>query len=116
MTFSSDDEQALDIICSPTAVKVCLVRERLLGSHATRQGESGNSSNIIRDVMSGANFWPSQEGAHEPSKRMLLGELDLRKSLGIDIENGHDAFPLGAFPDTFVSQRSLVIVKNVNSS
>ncbi|KAI0783856.1 hypothetical protein BC629DRAFT_1593993 [Irpex lacteus] len=81
VTFSSDDQQALDVISSPTAVKVALVRERLIGLVATRPG-AGNSANVVREVMGTANFWPSEGGAaEEPNKRTLQGELDVRKAL-----------------------------------
>ncbi|KAI0342666.1 hypothetical protein BDW22DRAFT_1357119 [Trametopsis cervina] len=80
-TFSADDEQALDVISSPTAVKVCLVRERLIGSVATRPGGQ-SSANTIREVMGVASFWPSQDGAQgAPNTRTLQGELDVRKAL-----------------------------------
>ncbi|KAI0091104.1 hypothetical protein BDY19DRAFT_1067684 [Irpex rosettiformis] len=81
-TFNSDDQQALDLICSPTAVKMALVRERLIGLVATRPG-TGSSANVVREVMCTANFWPTEEGdsaAREPLKRTLRGELDIRKA------------------------------------
>lgn len=31
--------------------------------------------------MTGAAFWPSLEGAQEPGKRVLQGELELKKAL-----------------------------------
>lgn len=81
VTFSSDDQQALDLICSPTAVKVALVRERLIGLVATRPG-TGSSANVVREVMATANFWPSENGGAPPHplRRVLHGELDVRKT------------------------------------
>lgn len=81
MTFSSSDEQALDLLCSPSAVRLQLVRERLLGSQATQEGASGQSSNTFREPVAGAYFWPSQDGAVEHGKRQLQGEIDIKKSL-----------------------------------
>ncbi|KAI0696900.1 hypothetical protein BC835DRAFT_1271093 [Cytidiella melzeri] len=80
VSFSSDDQQALDLLCTPTAVKVVLVRERLIGAVATRQA-AGNSSNVVREVMGTAGFWPSPEGSSEPLKRRLQGELEIKKTL-----------------------------------
>ncbi|EKM58518.1 uncharacterized protein PHACADRAFT_252915 [Phanerochaete carnosa HHB-10118-sp] len=81
MTFSSSDEQALDLLCSPSAIRLQLMRERLLGSQATQKGASGQSSNTFREPMAGAYFWPSQDGTVEQGKRQLQGEIDVKKNL-----------------------------------
>lgn len=81
LTFSSADEQALDLLSSAGAIRFHLFRERLIGSHAIKEGAVGQSNNTFREVMSSAVFWPSQEGAQEPGKRKLQGELEVRKGL-----------------------------------
>lgn len=81
VTFSCADEQALDLLCAPGAVKLQLYRERLIGSHAIREGAQGQSNNTFREVVSSGAFWPSQEGAHAPGTRMLQGELEVRKGI-----------------------------------
>ncbi|PSR81579.1 hypothetical protein PHLCEN_2v6345 [Hermanssonia centrifuga] len=81
VTCTSSDEQALDLVCAPSAMRFHLYRERLIGSHATREGAAGQSNNTFREVMCTAAFWPSQESAPEPGKRTLQGELDVKKGM-----------------------------------
>ena len=81
VTFSCADEQALDLLCAPGAIKFHLFRERLIGSHAIREGAVGQSNNTFREVMGTAAFWPSREGAQAPGTRTLQGELEVRKGL-----------------------------------
>ena len=78
VTFSSNDNHALEIACSPTAVKVCLVRERIIGSQATKTGSSARSNNVFREVVCGASFWPVEDGC---GRLVLQGELELKKAL-----------------------------------
>ena len=81
LSFISSDEQALDLLCSTSAIRFALLRERLVGSHATVEGAAGLSSNTFREVMGTAYFWPSQDGPVQHGKRQLQGEIDVRKSL-----------------------------------
>ncbi|KAJ3554715.1 hypothetical protein NM688_g2961 [Phlebia brevispora] len=81
VTFSSEDEQALDILCAANAVRVHLYRERLIGSHAIKEGAAGQSNNTFRETMGTAAFWPSQDGVAGQGKRRLQGEIDVRKGL-----------------------------------
>ena len=81
VTFSSADEQALDLLCAANAIRFHLYRERLIGSHAIREGAVGQSNNTFREVMGTATFWPSLDSSGEQGKRRMQGEIDVRKSL-----------------------------------
>ena len=81
LSFTSSDEQALDLLCTTSAIRLALLRERLVGSHATVVGAPGQSSNTFREVMGTAYFWPSQDGTVQHGRRQLQGEIDVRKSL-----------------------------------
>ena len=53
-----------------------------MGSHATVEGATSQSSNTFREVMGTAYFWPTQDGAPaQHGTRQLQGEIDVRKSL-----------------------------------
>ena len=80
LTFSCPDEQALDLLCTSSAIKVHLARERLIGSHATVAGATGQSNNTLREIMGTGYFWPAQDGAVQHGQRQLQGELEVRKS------------------------------------
>ncbi|KAH9945077.1 uncharacterized protein BXZ73DRAFT_86648 [Epithele typhae] len=82
LTLRGTDEQALDLLASPAAIRVQLTRLLLVGSHATQdEVESGRSNNSFSERMGGAYFWPSTEGAPQPGIRVLNGELEVKKSL-----------------------------------
>ncbi|KAI0787529.1 hypothetical protein C8Q74DRAFT_1252361 [Fomes fomentarius] len=82
LTLKSDDEQALDLLSTPSAVRLNLLRTRLVGSHATSGDvESGRSNNSFTNNAGGAFFWPSDEGAPESGTRVLQGELEVKRSL-----------------------------------
>ena len=82
MTLQGSDEQALDLLSTPSAVRLSLLRMRLVGSHAISDDlESGRSNNSFTDSAGTAFFWPSSEGAPEPGTRVLQGELEVKKSL-----------------------------------
>ena len=81
VTFSSEDEQALDLVCSPNSARFHLYRERLIGSHAIKEGAVGQSNNTFREVMGTAALWPSHEIPPEAGKRHFQGEIEIRKGL-----------------------------------
>ncbi|RPD59528.1 hypothetical protein L227DRAFT_575968 [Lentinus tigrinus ALCF2SS1-6] len=84
LTVKGSDEQALDLLATPSAIRVVLSRFRLVGSHAISEDiEGGRSNNSFTDVCGSAFFWPSVEGAPEPGTRVLQGELEVKKSLKI---------------------------------
>lgn len=78
-----DDLQALDLLCSPSSVSLCLRRRVgffLRGGPSQPQWKD-EMKGTIEDVES-AVWWPSLEGgASEPHKRRLNGEIHLPKSL-----------------------------------
>lgn len=80
LTIRSADEQALDVLCTPGAMKFHLYRERLIGSHAVKE-VGGQSNNTFREVVGNAAFWLSQDDPKEAGKRKLHGELEVKKGL-----------------------------------
>ncbi|KAI0749677.1 hypothetical protein C8Q80DRAFT_1163385 [Daedaleopsis nitida] len=82
LTLKCGDEQALDLLSTPSAIRLNLARMRLVGSHAiSEDGERGRSNNSFADSAGTAFFWPSAEGAPEQGTRVLQGELEVKKSL-----------------------------------
>ncbi|KAM5531766.1 hypothetical protein V8D89_014536 [Ganoderma adspersum] len=83
LTLKAGDEQALDLLATPSAVRLHLIRVRFVGSHATLDNpdKAGRSNNMFRESVGSAFFWPSDEGAPEPGSRVLQGELEVKKSL-----------------------------------
>ncbi|RDX57135.1 hypothetical protein OH76DRAFT_1424761 [Lentinus brumalis] len=84
LSLKGNDEQALDLLATPSAIRVILSRFRLVGSHATSDDiDGGRSNNSFTDICGSAYFWPSAEGAPEPGTRVLQGELEVKKSLKV---------------------------------
>ncbi|KAI0367999.1 hypothetical protein BV20DRAFT_949122 [Pilatotrama ljubarskyi] len=81
VTLSGSDGQALDLLSTPSAVRMHLVRMRLVGSLAIQDEPSGRSNNVFRDSVGTAFFWPSDEGAPRQGTRVLNGELEVKKAL-----------------------------------
>ncbi|KAI0833624.1 hypothetical protein BC628DRAFT_1308762 [Trametes gibbosa] len=81
VTLTGTDEQALDLLATPSAIRMHLVRLRLVGSHAVHEETGGRSNNIFRESVGNAFFWPSDEGAPRPGTRVLNGELEVKKGL-----------------------------------
>ncbi|KAI0326428.1 hypothetical protein GY45DRAFT_1285553 [Cubamyces sp. BRFM 1775] len=82
LTLRGSDEQALDLLATPSAVRLHLIRLRLVGSHAVQDDPAaGRSNNVFRDSVGTAFFWPSDEGAPQPGARVLQGELEVKKGL-----------------------------------
>ncbi|KAH9847696.1 hypothetical protein C2E23DRAFT_847726 [Lenzites betulinus] len=81
VTLTGTDKQALDLLATPSAIRMHLVRLRLVGSHATHEETGGRSNNIFRESVGNAFFWPSDEGAPRPGTRVLNGELEVKKGL-----------------------------------
>ncbi|CCL99286.1 uncharacterized protein FIBRA_01302 [Fibroporia radiculosa] len=80
VTISSTDEQALDLLASPGAVKIYLIRYRVLGTHATEDKYSDHSSHVFHERVGAAYFWPSTERASGDRVRMMQGELNVEVS------------------------------------
>jgi len=82
MTLTSDDSQALDLLSTPSSIKVQLFRARAVGSSALKTDTAGRSDNTFREVCGTAVFWPTtMEDASVDGKRRLQGELEVRKWL-----------------------------------
>ena len=81
VTLTGSDDQALDLLATPSAVRMHLMRIRSIGSHATQDEATGRSNNVFRDILGSAFFWPSDEGAPQAGMRVLNGELEIKKGL-----------------------------------
>ncbi|KAI0950800.1 hypothetical protein AcW1_008009 [Taiwanofungus camphoratus] len=82
LTITSADEQAVDLLATPTSIKVNLIRARVLGVHATDEDiGTAQSDHVFRETVGLAYFWPLVDGATQAGVRTLQGELDLKASL-----------------------------------
>ncbi|KAI0789899.1 hypothetical protein C8Q75DRAFT_806557 [Abortiporus biennis] len=93
ITVSSSDNQAVDLISTPSSIKLHLVRERYTGSDAVKEDSIGRSNNTFREVVGTAFFWPStsantasdgtegEKTGNGSLKRILQGELEVRRGL-----------------------------------
>ncbi|KAJ7031298.1 hypothetical protein C8F04DRAFT_1110697 [Mycena alexandri] len=80
LTLKSENQQALDTLAVPNAVKLYLVRSIAMGSDAMQDDVVDRRSNSFFESNGGqAYFWPSNEGAQEPGKRVLRGELEVKR-------------------------------------
>ncbi|KAF5391540.1 hypothetical protein D9757_002499 [Collybiopsis confluens] len=75
LTVRSKDQQALDIISSPTAIRVFLVRSLANGSDAIDDAAVRRSNNFFTESVGQAVFWPTSRDANS---RTLQGELEVR--------------------------------------
>ncbi|KAF8802487.1 hypothetical protein BYT27DRAFT_7341372 [Phlegmacium glaucopus] len=71
ITLTGDDEQVLDVLGNPSAIRLRLVRSMATGS-------KGSHFQVLAGQ---AYFWDSKEGGKEVNKRVLQGELELVKTL-----------------------------------
>ncbi|KAJ6623969.1 hypothetical protein B0H10DRAFT_2162288 [Mycena sp. CBHHK59/15] len=81
VTLKSDDVHALDTLATTKAIQLHLVRSVALGSDAMDDKVQRRSNNFFITGAGQAFFWPSSEGAPESGKRVLRGELDVKKSV-----------------------------------
>ncbi|KAJ7227371.1 hypothetical protein GGX14DRAFT_419298 [Mycena pura] len=80
LTLKSSNEQALDTLSDTKAIKLFLVRSIALGSDSMEERADRRSNTVFPSGAGQAYFWPSAEGAREPGKRILRGELEVKKS------------------------------------
>ncbi|KAF7312501.1 hypothetical protein MIND_00263800 [Mycena indigotica] len=81
LTLKSDDEVALDTVSNPNAIKMHLVRSIALGSDAMEERTERRSNTFFQAGVGQAYFWPAMEGGKEPGKRVLRGEVEVKKSI-----------------------------------
>jgi hypothetical protein len=80
--LESEDSQALDLLSSPTAMRVELIRIITMGSEATAENSERKSSpNYVATVASRAYFWNIHEPGEGQNCRILQGEVDLETTL-----------------------------------
>ncbi|THU84184.1 hypothetical protein K435DRAFT_733492 [Dendrothele bispora CBS 962.96] len=81
------DEQALDILASPSAIKLFLFRSMATGSDAIIDDDSikRRSNNFFRERMGQAIFWTessfSQAKGMEQGRRQIQGEIEIKQGL-----------------------------------
>ncbi|KAF8071808.1 hypothetical protein FPV67DRAFT_1411305 [Lyophyllum atratum] len=75
----SENTQALDILSSPAAIRLHLVRSIGIGSDAAEHTSIGRTNNLFLSTLGQAMFWAS--GDQQGHKRELEGELEVSTSL-----------------------------------
>ncbi|KAJ3903972.1 hypothetical protein F5879DRAFT_1010172 [Lentinula edodes] len=75
LTLRSNDEQALDILSSPSAIRVFLVRSLANGSDAVDDDVVRRSNNFFVESAGQAVFWSA---SRDKNSRTLQGELEVR--------------------------------------
>ncbi|OBZ62661.1 hypothetical protein A0H81_15025 [Grifola frondosa] len=81
LTLTGTDAQALDLLSTPSAVNLHLIRSRAVGTQAAQDEATARSDSVFRESVGSAFWWPSEEGAPEALRRTLQGELDVKKGL-----------------------------------
>ncbi|KAF5360495.1 hypothetical protein D9756_004927 [Leucocoprinus leucothites] len=81
LVIESEDEQALNVLTSPTAVRVDLVRAMSTGSDATAEKPERRSNNFFTSALSRGYFWGVDEAGCGPNRKVLHGEIDLEAKL-----------------------------------
>ncbi|KAH9481699.1 hypothetical protein JR316_0006226 [Psilocybe cubensis] len=81
ITFSGDNPQALDLLANQNAIQLRLRRGMATGSDAIDDNGIRRTDNHFVEDCGGAYFWPSREGADEPNRKVLQGELEVVKTL-----------------------------------
>jgi hypothetical protein len=80
--MESEDDQALDVLSSPTAIRVELVRAMTTGSEAAAEKPERRSDNFFTVALGRAYFWEANSGTESRSnRRVLQGEIDLEIKL-----------------------------------
>ncbi|KAK7436992.1 hypothetical protein VKT23_006722 [Stygiomarasmius scandens] len=81
LTSRDSDDQALDVLSAPSAIKLFLVRSMATGSDAIIDDDSvkRRSNNFFKEGVGQAIFWPSSEGSM--GMRQLQGELEIKQGL-----------------------------------
>ncbi|KAJ7031297.1 hypothetical protein C8F04DRAFT_1110692 [Mycena alexandri] len=79
LTLKSKNEPALDTLATAQAIKLYLVRSIAVGSDAMQDGVERRSNQSFVSGTGQAYFWPSTEGASEPGRRVMRGELEVKK-------------------------------------
>ncbi|KAG2145376.1 uncharacterized protein EDB93DRAFT_519609 [Suillus bovinus] len=79
LTFTSTDEQALDLLANNQAVRIFLQRSLATGSDATSDYAGKHTDNFFVSTIARAVFWPATD-ASTTGKRVLQGEVNLKKT------------------------------------
>ncbi|KAJ7773470.1 hypothetical protein B0H16DRAFT_150150 [Mycena metata] len=79
LTLKSKNEPALDTLATAQAIKLYLVRSIAVGSDAMQDGVERRSNQSFVSGAGQAYFWPSTEGGSEPGRRVMRGEVEVKK-------------------------------------
>lgn len=79
LTLTGNDEQALDLLSTPKAIKLLLVRSLATGSDATNDTDH-RTDNCFFENVARAVFW-APEDYRGLGQRVLQGEVDVKLSL-----------------------------------
>lgn len=79
LTVTGSDEQALDLLSTPKAVKLLLVRSLATGSDATTDTDH-RTDNCFSENVARAVFWVPEDYRGQ-GQRVLQGEVDVKTSL-----------------------------------
>ncbi|KAJ7158555.1 hypothetical protein C8R46DRAFT_394456 [Mycena filopes] len=78
-TLKSENQPALDTLAVANAIKLYLVRSIAMGSDAMQDNAERRSNSFFESNVGQAYFWPSTEGAQEPGKKVMRGELEVKR-------------------------------------
>ncbi|KAG1738345.1 uncharacterized protein EDB91DRAFT_1249262 [Suillus paluster] len=79
LTFTGTDEQALDSLANPQAIRIFLKRSLATGSDATKDDVGKHTDSFFVETIARAVFWPARD-ASTTGKRALQGEVNLKKT------------------------------------
>ncbi|KAF9223898.1 hypothetical protein BS17DRAFT_795942 [Gyrodon lividus] len=80
LTLTGDDEQALDLLSSPKAIRLLMVRSLATGADATNDDIERRADNFFLENVARGVFW-APDDASAPGKRILQGEVNVKRSL-----------------------------------
>ncbi|KAF5326926.1 hypothetical protein D9619_004162 [Psilocybe cf. subviscida] len=80
-TFTGQDASVLETVAVAKAIQLRLRRSMATGDEATDDNGVRRTDNHFSQDMGIGYFWPSQEGAAQPLKRVFQGELEVVKGL-----------------------------------
>ncbi|KAF9234224.1 hypothetical protein BU15DRAFT_79246 [Melanogaster broomeanus] len=80
LTLTGDDEQALDLLSSPMATELLMIRSLATGPEATKEDIEQPAGSFFLETVARAVFWAPRD-ALAPGKRVLQGQVDIKRSL-----------------------------------
>ncbi|KAH7928056.1 hypothetical protein BV22DRAFT_1005674 [Leucogyrophana mollusca] len=90
ITFTSDDPHALDLLSTPSSIRLLLIKSLATGSDATNEDveRPADGSNFFFETVARAVFWPPNSDSGGPGAmssqggtRSLWGEVDVKRAI-----------------------------------